>query len=137
MHERSGKILIGVVLLIVGVLMILDLFGIDGDDIFRYLIPLAIMLYGGRKLVSSHSTGSKVWGVFVFLFGLLMLIGKMKLLFSSLLAIGIIVLGYRLLRRSSRQTEYVPSYAERHWAQSVLKEDMLDRWDKEMATKRN
>ena len=117
--------------------MVLDQFGIDGEDLFKILIPAAIMLYGGRKVVSSDSTRSRGWGVFVFLFGLLMLVGKLNLLFHSLLAIGVIYLGFRLLRRGSRAPEHVPSMVERQWAQTVLKEDALDRWEKDLRSRQN
>jgi len=117
--------------------MVLDQFGIGGDVIFHFLIPGVIMYYGAKKLLSASPAGSKGWGIFVFLFGLLMLAGKLDLLFHSLLAIGVMYLGYRMLRRKSRIPECVPSIAERQWAQSVLREDAIDRWEKELRSRQN
>ncbi|MFY0545149.1 LiaF transmembrane domain-containing protein [Brevibacillus sp. H7] len=134
MSERSGKVLLGLVLLLVGTLVILDQFGIDGGDLFGILIPAVIMVYGAKKVVSG--SGTKFWGVLVFLFGLLMLIGKLDLLFTNLLAIAIIYFGYRLIKRRDTPMEPAPSALERHWAQQVLKEDALDRWERELANKR-
>ncbi|UFJ41255.1 hypothetical protein LOK74_01500 [Brevibacillus humidisoli] len=134
MGERSGKILLGLVLLIVGALLLLDLIGIDIGDILGILIPAAIMVYGAKRVISAHS-GNRFWGIFVFLFGLLMLIGKLELLFSSLVAVAIIYFGLRLLRRRSTSDSEMPGFAERQWAKSILKEDALDRWERERERK--
>jgi lia operon protein LiaI len=135
MSERSGKVLLGLVLLLVGTLVILDQLGIDGGDLFGILIPAVIMIYGAKKVV--RGSGSKFWGVLVFLFGLLMLIGKLDLLFTNLLAIAIIYLGYRLIRRRDIPTQPAPSALEQYWARQILKEDTLDRWEHELAKKRH
>jgi lia operon protein LiaI len=127
MSERSGKVLIGLVLLLVGALVLLDQFGIDSGEILGILIPAVIMLYGAKKVLSG--SGSRFWGMLVFLFGLLMLIGKLELLFHNLLAIGVIYLGYRLIKRRDMPAETAPSALERHWAKQVLKEDVLDQWE--------
>lgn len=134
MSERSGKVLLGLVLLLVGVLVLLDQFGIDGGDFLGILIPALIMLYGAKKVMSG--SGSRFWGILVFLFGLLMLIGKLDLLFHNLLAIGIIYLGYRLIRRRVNPEEAAPSALERHWAKQVLREDVLDQWERNVLKKR-
>ncbi|MBO8164622.1 MAG: hypothetical protein H0Z34_12985 [Brevibacillus sp.] len=135
MGERSGKVLLGLVLLVVGALLLLDLVGIDTGDIIRLLIPAAIMVYGAKRVISAESTGKRVWGICAFLFGLLMLIGKLELLFSSLLAVAVIYLGIRLLRRQSAFADESPDFVERQWAQSVLREDVLDRWERERSRK--
>ncbi|WNC15841.1 LiaF transmembrane domain-containing protein [Brevibacillus brevis] len=127
MSERSGKFLLGLVLLLIGGLVLLDQLGIDSGDILGLLVPGVIMLYGARKVLG-HG-GSRFWGVLVFLFGLLMLFGKLHLLFHSILAIGVIYLGYRLIRPAPTPKEGPPEW-ERQWAKSVLKEDVLDRWEK-------
>ncbi|MCK9907419.1 hypothetical protein MXD63_46405, partial [Frankia sp. Cpl3] len=66
------------------------------------------------------------------LFGLLMLISKLDLLFTSVLAAGIIYAGYRLIRRRPEHADdQAPSMMERQWARQILKEDALDRWERE------
>ncbi|MED4782679.1 LiaF transmembrane domain-containing protein [Brevibacillus choshinensis] len=127
MSERSGKFLLGLVLLLIGGLVLLDQLGIDSGDILRILVPGVIMLYGARKVMGQG--GSRFWGVLIFLFGLLMLVGKLHLLFHSILAIGIIYLGYCLIRPKPAPKEG-PAEWERQWAQRVLKEDALDNWEK-------
>lgn len=127
MSERSGKFLLGLVLLLIGGLVLLDQLGIDSGDILGLLVPGVIMLYGARKVLG-HG-GSRFWGVLIFLFGLLMLVGKLHLLFHSILAIGIIYLGYCLIRPKQAPKEGPPEW-ERQWAQRVLKEDTLDQWEK-------
>jgi lia operon protein LiaI len=134
MSERSGKVLLGLVLLLVGALVLLDQFGIDGGDFLGVLIPAVIMLYGAQKVMSG--SGSRFWGILVFLFGLLMLIGKLDLLFHNLLAIGIIYLGYRLIKRRDIPVETAPSALERQWAKQVLREDVLDQWERHVLKKR-
>lgn len=127
MSERSGKVLLGLVLLLVGGLVLLDLIGIDIGDLLGFIIPGVIMIYGAKKIMGQ--TGSSFWGILVFLFGFLMLIGKLDLLFHALLAIGVIYLGYRLLRPSQEPKQAPPAW-EREWAQKVLKEDTLDTWER-------
>ncbi len=131
LSDRSGKVILGLILLTVGALLLLSLVGIDTGDIIRFLIPGTIMFYGGKTLIHGASTGKKGWGAFLFLFGLLMLIGKLELLFSCLLAMTAIFFGYRLIRRQSRPVHTVPDVMERRWAEAVLKEDALDRWERE------
>ncbi|MGE5700994.1 MAG: LiaF transmembrane domain-containing protein [Clostridia bacterium] len=134
MGERSGKILLGLVLLIVGIMLVFDQLGIHMGTIMRMLIPGLLMVYGAKKIISAEPARSKGWGIFVFLFGLLMLIGKLELLFSSLLAVILLYAGFRLLR--SRPQHESVSMAERHWAQAVLKEDAFDRFEQEWKEKK-
>lgn len=129
MSERSGKVLLGLVLLLIGGLVLLDQVGIDIGDLIGFIIPGFIMLYGAKKIMGQ--SGSRFWGVLLFLFGFLMLIGKLHLLFHALLAIGVIYLGYRLLRPGHQPKEAPPTW-EREWAQKVLKEDTLDSWEKQV-----
>lgn len=131
MGDRSGKVILGLILLTVGALLFLDLLGIDTGDLIGFLIPGAIMLFGAKRVVQGSSAGKKAWGAFLFLFGLLMLIGKLDLLFSCMLAIMAIYFGFRLIRRESRPVQHVPDIVERRWAEAVLKEDALDRWERE------
>lgn len=126
MGERSGKILLGLVLLLIGGLVLLDQVGIDSGDVIGLLIPAVIMIYGARKIMGS--SGSRFWGILIFLFGFLMLIGKLHLLFTSLLAVGVIYLGYRLIRSKDVSKEAPPEW-ERQWARRVLKEESLDQWE--------
>ncbi len=135
MGERSGKILLGLVLLIVGTILFLDQFGIHLGSIIKLLIPGLIMVYGAKKILSPGGAGSKGLGIFVFLLGLLMLVGKLHVLFSSLLAVGIIYAGYCMLRRRSIEPEPV-SAAERQWAKTILKEDMIDRFEQEIKARK-
>lgn len=133
MGERSGKVLLGIILLLVGGLMFLDQFGIHLGDLLGILLPAAILVYGARKVLQAESSGKRVWGIFLFLFGLLALFGKLHLLFGSFLAIAVIYLGYRLIRRKPVAADPVPTDLERHWAQAVLKQDdWLDRWERQV-----
>ena len=135
MRGRSGKVFLGLSLLIVGVLLLMDQLGLV-RHLFQILIPGLIMIYGAKKVISDESAGKKFFGWFIFLFGLLMMIGKLHLLFSSLLAIGIIFLGFRLMRRSTHHRDEVVGFADRQWAHAVLKEDALDRWEREVETRK-
>lgn len=131
MSNQSGKVLLGLILLIVGAMLLLDLFGIDTGDLLGYLIPGAMMLYGGKKVVWGQSTGGKAWGTVLFLIGLLLLVGKMELLFSCLLAIGAIYFGYRLIRKQPKHPQTAHTLLEQRWAQAVLKEDEFERQHRE------
>lgn len=135
MGERSGKIFLGLSLLIVGVLLLVDQLGLI-RHVFHILIPGLIMIYGAKKVISDESAGKKFFGLFIFLFGLLMMIGKLHLLFSSLLAIGIIFLGFRLMRRGTYRTDEMTGFADHRWAQAVLKQDALDRWEREVEARK-
>lgn len=127
MGERSGKLLLGLVLLFLGGLVLLDQIGIDIGDVIEWLIPAVLIIYGARKMMGR--SGSRFWGVLIFLFGFLMLIGKLHLLFTSLLAIGVIYLGYRLIRSKDDVAKEAPPEWERQWARRVLKEESLDQWE--------
>ncbi|MGD8191989.1 LiaF transmembrane domain-containing protein [Brevibacillus ginsengisoli] len=131
MGERSGKVFLGLSLLIVGVLLLVDQLGLV-RHLFHLLIPGLIMIFGAKKVISDESAGKKFFGLFIFLFGFLMMIGKLHLLFSSLLAIGVIYFGFRLIRRDTHRTDEAVGYADRQWAKAVLKEDALDRWEREV-----
>lgn len=131
MGERSGKVFLGLSLLIVGVLLIMDQLGLI-RSLFHILIPGLIMIFGAKKVISDESAGKKFFGIFIFLFGLLMMIGKLHLLFSCLLAVAIIFLGFRLMRRGTSRTDEMVGFADRQWAQAVLKQDALDRWEREV-----
>lgn len=133
MSERSGKVLLGLVLLIVGGLVLLDQLGIRSSHIIGLLIPGAITIYGASKII--RSSGSRFWGVLIFLFGFLMLIGKLGLLFHSILAVGVIWLGFKLLRQKETAKE-APAEWERQWAKKVLKEDTLDSWERSVTKHR-
>ncbi|MEJ8548634.1 LiaF transmembrane domain-containing protein [Brevibacillus borstelensis] len=133
MSERSGKVLLGLALLLTGGFVLMDLIGIDAGDFLGVLIPGLIMLYGARKVMGS--SGSRFWGILVFLFGLLMLIGKLHLLFNIALAIGVIYLGYRFIRRKDKTDDSMPAAWERQWARQVLKEDALDSWEHRVTRK--
>lgn len=135
MGGRSGKVFLGLSLLIVGVLLLVDQLGLV-RHLFHILIPGLIMIFGAKKVISDEAAGKKFFGVFIFVFGLLMLIGKMHLLFSSMLAIGIIFTGFRLIRRGSQRTDEVVGFADRQWAHAVLREDALDRWEREVEAKK-
>lgn len=135
MSERSGKVLLGLVLLLAGALVMLDQFGIDGGDLLGMMIPAVIMVYGARKVM--RGSGSKMGGIVIFLFGLFMLIGKLELLFSNLLAIAVIYFGYRLIRRRDIPAQPAPHVMEQQWARHVLQEDALDRWERELAKKKH
>lgn len=130
MSEKAGKVLIGLVFLVVGVLIILDMIGFGVGTILRLAIPVLLMMYGARKILASPSKGGKGWGIFVFLFGLLMLIGKLHLLFSTLLAIGILYYGMRLIRRPA-PAMHLQGDGERMWAARFLRDDLVDRWERE------
>ncbi|USG64763.1 hypothetical protein NDK47_21965 [Brevibacillus ruminantium] len=133
MNERSGKVLLGLALLLTGGFVFLDLLGIHSGRFLGILIPGLIMLYGARKLMSG--SGSRFWGLLVFLFGLLMLIGKLHLLFNVIIAVGVIYLGYRLIRRHDRSDDHMPTVWEKQWAERVLKEDALDNWEHRVTKK--
>ncbi|WP_139492302.1 LiaF transmembrane domain-containing protein [Brevibacillus dissolubilis] len=135
MNERSGKILLGFVLLITGSLLFLDMLGIDGGDIFGFLIPGLIMVYGAKKLMAGEGKGGRWWGIMVFLFGFLMMIGKLDLLFTSALSIVVIYFGFKLLRSRNRDPHEAPSILEREWAKKILREDELDHFERKSTAK--
>lgn len=133
MQGQSGKIFLGLTLIVVGVLVLLDKLGLGIDRLIPMFIAGLLMIYGCKKVLSAGSTGNKGWGIFVFLFGLLMLLNKLSLLFGCMLAIAIIYFGFKVMKsqRHSSQHEAPPIW-ERDWAKSVLREDKLDRWEHEL-----
>ncbi|MFM1655266.1 hypothetical protein ACI7RC_24700 [Brevibacillus sp. B_LB10_24] len=135
MSERSGKLLLGTALLFLGVVILLGHLGFV-KGLLGFLISGAVIFWGGSKLLAAKSTGGRIWGAFLVFFGILMLTGKVHLLFSTLIAVGILYLGYRLIRSHPEPSAEEVSYYERKWARSVLKEDTLDSWEDDLRSRR-
>jgi lia operon protein LiaI len=92
----NGKTAIGVVLVFLGAWMVLKMFGISLGPIFGFLFPLILI---GLGYVGIKNGKNMIGGVMLAI-GIIILLGKLSGVIFFLLAVGAVVLGISLLRRS-------------------------------------
>ncbi len=92
----NGKTAIGVVLVFLGAWMVLKMFGISLGPIFGFLFPLILIGLGYVGI----KNGKNMIGGIMLAIGIIILLGKLSGVIFFLLAIGAVVLGISLLRRS-------------------------------------
>lgn len=92
----NGKTAIGVVLVFLGAWMVLKMFGISLGPIFGFLFPLILIGLGYVGI----KNGKNMIGGIMLAIGIIILLGKLSGVIFFLLAIGAVVLGVSLLRRS-------------------------------------
>lgn len=134
--EWKGKSLIGLVLLIVGAVVLLEMLGIHVGNLIGLLFAILLIVYGAKKLSNASSGGQKMWGASVLIFGILLLIGAAHLFFGVIFAAIIIYAGLRILKSDKRDTYIHEPLTARSKETAASNQDDFDQeWEKFMKEK--
>jgi hypothetical protein len=110
---RSGSVLVGVVLVILGAVFLLEHQGVLPGDTFYHIWPLIFVFVGFAHMLGPRSAKDRAWGALLLLFGILLTIGEFgvpmlrfhRIWPFALIALGIYVMWGSLLDRSHRGGE--------------------------------
>lgn len=95
----TGKTMIGLVFVVVGATVMLNIFGIHLGGLVKLAVALCLVIYGIKKIAN----GQKWFGSAVLAFGLLLIVGIPGLIFQALFALMIVYFGFRLLTGGKRE----------------------------------
>jgi predicted membrane protein len=123
---RSGSVLVGIMLVILGALFLLEHQGVLPGDTFYHIWPLIFVLVGLAHMFGPRTPKDRAWGALLMLFGILLTAGEFgvpmlrfhRLWPFALIALGIYVMWASLLERSHRvgdlaaRTDAIPSDAQ-------------------------
>lgn len=107
-RERSpaGQVIVGVAVIVVGMLFLLDNLGwLDFDFDFQFW-PMILIVAGSLKLMQGRSAHSNLLGGGLLLFGLLLMLKGMGLIYISwrvMAPLGMIAIGLLVVFRSAKQ----------------------------------
>jgi lia operon protein LiaI len=134
--EWKGKSLLGLVLLVVGGAVLLEMLGINVGNLIGLLFAILLIVYGAKKLSNANSGGQKMWGASVLIFGILLLIGAAHLFFGIIFAAIVIYIGVRILKNDKGNT-YIHEPLTPHSKETAAsKQDDFDQeWEKFMKEK--
>lgn len=120
----TGKTMVGLVLFVVGGTILLGVLGIHLGGLISLAIAGLIMIYGIKKIVTASSRGQKWFGAALLIFGILMLVGAVHLIFKVLIALVVVYFGYKLLKGDHERPAAEGGHHLKH-------ADMDDDFDKE------
>jgi hypothetical protein len=104
-HRSTGSLIFGSGLALLGVVLLLDNFGvIDADDVLQFW-PLILIVFGAVQIAQRNDTGGKTFGMIIGIVGLWLLLNNLEIVSLSLFALWpllLVGLGILLLVRSSR-----------------------------------
>lgn len=92
----NGKTGFALLLIAFGILLVLDKVGLSLGWIMGYIIPIAMVGLGYIGIKS----GNKFFGWVIFIIGFIALLGKFSGLIGFLFAVGLILYGVSLLKKS-------------------------------------
>lgn len=91
-NKTSG---LAVLLIVIGALLLLDKIGFGLGDLLEFLFPVLLIGLGGLGILN----GKKWIGWTLLIIGCIMLLGHLSGLIGFIIAIVLIVYGFRLLKR--------------------------------------
>jgi hypothetical protein len=104
-HRSTGSLIFGSGLALLGVVLLLDNFGvIDADNVLQFW-PLILIVFGAVQIARRNDTGGKTFGMIIGIVGLWLLLNNLDIVSLSLFALWpllLVGLGILLLVRSSR-----------------------------------
>lgn len=104
----TGTLVSGLVIAGIGVVLLLDRFGIVNSDILWHFWPLIFAVGGIIRLAESHSTRDQVWGAFLISIGCLLTLhefGYIRFGINQLWPLFLIVAGLLLIWHSNEVRE--------------------------------
>lgn len=124
-----GKTLVGVMLLLFGSLLFLNVLGLGW--VFRLFISLFIIIYAINKLKKAETSTQKAFASIILLFGIFLFFGGVPLLFGILVGLALIFLGVSLLKRANERD--TPKDNVSLQGNSAIYDDAFDmEWNKKM-----
>jgi len=129
------KILIGFVMLAVGGMLLLSAIGLHAGWLIRLIVSLLIIVYGVKKIRRANTKLQKGWGIALFVFGILMLIGAAHLFIGIAIAVLLMYFGLKVMKNESKPHR---EQAMGAWegAAATVQEDAFDvEWNKRMNKK--
>ncbi|MGO4887328.1 LiaF transmembrane domain-containing protein [Anaerobacillus sp. MEB173] len=94
----SAKTVFGMILLLIGVSIVLQLIGISIGYLLRMIIPILLIIYGYKKWNLAETKFQKFFGMIVLLFGVLLLLGAAHLFIGLIVAGLIMYFGYSIMK---------------------------------------
>lgn len=101
----SGKMVFGIILLIIGANILLNILGIHVGTIFGLILSIVFVFYGYNKMKKSEKTGGRIFGMGLLIFGSLLAIGQAHKFIGLFIAAAIIYFGYQILKRETPKQE--------------------------------
>jgi predicted membrane protein len=103
-HRLSGQLILGILAILMGVVFLLDNFGIaEANQVLRYFVPVTLIGFGALKILQSHTLpGYFVGGTIAFL-GLVMLghrLGLLHVVWRDWWPLFLIVIGVAAIIKS-------------------------------------
>ncbi|MEF2243629.1 MULTISPECIES: LiaF transmembrane domain-containing protein [unclassified Paenibacillus] len=96
----NGKTAVGTLLIAIGALAVLNLLGIKLGAIIGMFMPVIMIGLG----ILGWANQKKVIGGILIVLGSLMLLAKLSGLFMWIIAIGLVVAGYSVIKNNGRRT---------------------------------
>ena len=96
----NGKTAVGTLLIVIGALTVMKLLGISLGGIIGMLMPVIMIGLG----ILGWANQKKVIGGILIVLGALMLLAKLSGIFMWLIAIGLVVAGYSVIKNNGRRT---------------------------------
>jgi predicted membrane protein len=111
-HSGPGGIIVGTTILLVGVLFLLENFGlVHAARVWQYW-PVLVMAWGVAGATHSRNAGGRVWGVLVAIAGAVLLLGNLKIINENVWKVVwplfLIGIGLILLIRTARRRRGFP-----------------------------
>ena len=123
--KLTMKTVVGIVLLIIGGNLFLNMLGIHLGNVIGLVIGVLLVFYGYQKWKGEDGNGSKLIGLITLLFGTLLLLGSTKMLGGIIVAAIIIYFGYRMLISSTNSNVGV------HMEKDMVQDNWTDSFDEE------
>ncbi|TCP18633.1 lia operon protein LiaI [Scopulibacillus darangshiensis] len=125
----SGKALIGLVLIVLGGLTFLGMFGIHIGGLIGFAIALILIYFGVKKIKAGH----KIFGAILLFIGGMMFLGSLPMLITVAVSVLLIYFGWKLMKKNEDHLEPEPAFSshEGHTYKDVKGESSFDsEWKK-------
>lgn len=103
----SGKSIAGIILLLLGASVFFGMFGIHLGGIISFVIAVALIWFGAKKLKTGHT----VLGLITLVIGFMMVVSSLPFLISVVFAVICIYFGWKLVKRTDDDPDPAPAYS--------------------------
>lgn len=106
--RKSGQSVPGLVLLILGILIFLGLFGVNVGSLIVFALSVAFMIGGYRLTKRTDSSFKKFVGIVGIIIGVCMFLSALPFLIGIAISLGLVYYGWQLMKKE-KQWEPEPS----------------------------